>query len=201
MGLITQTNFSIIIVIVVLIALLVSIYMKNYSVYKKSWIHTFITIVAELGILIAFIFYFASLESINQKDDIESKREISELNKLIYITIPEKIMQSSNTCPHFSNSLNNINNEKIEDEQQTHNRILLSNLIFSSWKRFLLFSSYIKKESNFEGYVNIFLKWGKNSTLKTQWENTKKTFDFKTIAFGDAIFNQESYSQIETLIV
>ena len=200
MGAIAESSFIIIIVLLFVISLIIAIYMGNYKNYSKSVVHTFISIITGLGIIVIFTFYFINVSSINQSDDIEIKKEISEINELVYITIPHKMNDIYRNCECLVDELNECDEGNKKDDNNYHEEVALCYLIFSSWKRFLLFSQYINKNSDYDSYVNVFSKWGKSKKLKSHWINNRKYFDKKTISFGDAIFDQKTIDQIISLI-
>jgi hypothetical protein len=178
------------IIIVFIVGIIIFYMIDNHSLYNKSWVNSTMSLLTGLSILIILVFYIANLQSLNQGDDIELKKEVFKISEMIYVTIPEELKYIYEECPDFVHSLVDTNKNKDFEYKFHIKEHHLSHIIFSIWMRIILYSDYIEMEE-IDAYLELFMLWSSSPYLLKYWSKNKKYFNNDTKLFGEAIFKKD----------
>jgi hypothetical protein len=185
-------NFALFIFIIILIsALIISIYMQNYKTFDRSWVHTFIVVLIGLGIFITFLFYYNVVALQNQEQQLAIVQELSRMNESALNSVLNSIKESSLIIPYFVKSIsplinyNTINPDE-ENAQTITQRSNLSYRIFSLWQDSIWSDRLIDVDQT--PYITNFLQRANSQLLFREWLINRINFCSKTQRLGDLLF-------------
>lgn len=175
--------------------------MKDYGNYDKSSFHSFIAILAGLGVFVTFMFYYNVVELQNQQQLSTGIQEIARINNSISNSLLEEIKNSSLIIPNFVLSITPLTNTACCNTQGCLNtsipedpvtpetctqKMVLSYKIFSLWQDQLVSNKYVHLDEI--PYVSNFLQRANSKQLYEQWLVNKLNFSEETQNFGDLLF-------------
>jgi hypothetical protein len=225
MPLVSENIALIIFAIVIITSAIIAWWMGSYTDYDKGSFHTFIVVLAGLGVIITFMFYYNVVQLQGQQQQLAAVQEFSRLNDTVLNSVLDSIMESSSIIPNFVLSITPLTNTVCcstgttgsigitgctipvgvdpVDPQTCTEKMLLSYRIFSLWQDIITSNSFMRL--NPEPYITNFLQRANSQQLYVQWTVNKLNFNSKSQTFGDLLFeyglpitNQTPQTYIDT---
>lgn len=200
MILISESAAILIFIVIIVIALLIAWYMKDYASYEVTWFHTFIAVLTGLGVFITFLFYYNLLILQGQDQQREGLEELEAINNLYIKSILKSMRKTSTIVPNFILSMTplipSINNILITSEDPITPETLvvkmtLSLRIFYFWQhviyRILSEIPHVRNLDDINHTID-FLQKANSEQLYEQWKIFKYTFYDYTQIYGDLLF-------------
>lgn len=104
-------NFALFFFVVILIvAAAIAWWMGSYSEYEPGKFHTFIVILAGLGVFVTFLFYYNVVALQNQQQQLAALEEIARINDSMTQGVLHNMQKASAIVPNFVLSLTPLNN-------------------------------------------------------------------------------------------
>lgn len=180
--------------IILLVAAIISWTTTEYAEYDKGSFHTFISILAGLGIFITFLFYYNVVELQQQQQNLAFIQEISRINDSVLNSVLEEIQNASSVIPNFVLSVTPLTNavcqssapEDPVNPQTCTEKMVLSYRIFSLWQDVTVSDHFPKADP--QAYIANFLQRANSTQLYTEWTVNKLNFHTETQTFGDLLF-------------
>ena len=194
MVLVTSNAALIMFAVILVVAALVAWYMKDYSSYDKGSFHTFIAILAGLGVFVTFMFYYNILVLQAQQQNFAAIETLSHVNDVLLNSVLDSIKESSEVIPNFVLSITPLTNTVCSstapsdpiNPQTCTEKMILSYRIFSLWQDVVLSNTFL--QTNPINYIANFLQRANSSQLYDQWTVNKLNFNSNTQIFGDLLF-------------
>lgn len=191
--------------VILLVSAAVAWYMGTYSYYDSGRFHTFIAVLAGLGVFVTFMFYYNVLILQNQQQEIAALDELARVNTAVLGSVLNEIKAASTIIPNFTLSITPLANTACcagstgggtgtcvipvdpdpVNPQTCTEKFVLSFRIFSLWQDVILSSKFISSPL---GYVSSFLQFANSSQLYSQWQVSYIDFTSKTQTFGNLLF-------------
>jgi len=187
-------------ILILVISGLTAWYMGNYAHFDVSTFHTFIAVLAGLGVFVTFMFYYSIVELQQQQQILITVQETARISDTVLNSLLEEMNQASIIIPRFVLSLNplgttgctnsdsvtlNIEEDPINPQSCTE-KLVLSYKIFNSWQDVIISSTFVAFDSL--SYVTNFLQRANSGQLFQQWIPGRISFNAKTQSFGDLLF-------------
>lgn len=194
MGWVTPKVALGIFVVIIIAAAIISFTMKNYETYDKGTLHTFIAILAGLGVFVTFMFYFSVIELQQQQQELSGIQELARINNAQLNSVLTEIKTASSKIPSFVLSITPLTNtickntipiDPVDPELCTM-KMVLSYRIFSLWQDVIVSNYFLKVDSL--SYISNFLQYANSRQLKDQWKVSKLNFTADVQKFGDLLF-------------
>lgn len=194
MGWVTPNVALGIFVIIIIMAAVASFMMKDYTTYDKGSFHTFIAILAGLGVFVTFMFYFSVIELQQQQQELAGIQELSRINNAQLNSVLNEINKASKIIPSFVLSITPLSNtvcpnsippDTINPVSCTE-KMVLSYRIFSLWQDVVISDYFLKVDAL--SYVAHFLQYANSKQLYSQWKVSRLNFSKQTQQFGDLLF-------------
>lgn len=192
--LLTSNAALLLFLVILVIAAIVAWTTIDYAEYDKGSFHTFISILAGLGIFITFLFYYNVVELQQQQQNLAFIQEISRINDSVLNSVLEEIQGASSVIPNFVLSVTPLTNtvcsssapEDPVNPQTCTEKMVLSYRIFSLWQDVIVSDHF--SESDPQAYIANFLQRANSTQLLSQWTVNKLNFYADTQVFGDLLF-------------
>lgn len=194
---VTLAIFALILVISAVIAWR----MKSYRYYDASAFHTFIGILAGLGVFVTFMFYYNLVEIQQQQQILISIQQLAKINDTMSDEVLKVIQDNSSTIPNFIASITPLTNKACCDSSPQclpvqppdpvnvatcTQKMAISYSIFSMWRNVILFHRFAK--ASIKSYIIDFLQRSNSEQLYKEWKAIYVSFDPKTQQFGELLF-------------
>ena len=211
MALISQNQALIFFAVLIIICAAIAFYLGNHKNYDEGRFHTFIAILAGLGIFVTFLFYYNLIQLQGQQQQLAAVQELARLNDSLLNNVLDGINQSVAIIPNFVSSITPLTNTVCcftgftggtgftgstgciiptepdpVNAQTCTEKMVLSYRLFSLWQDVLTSNRYINFDPT--AYVSNFLQRSNSNQLYAQWTVTKLNFDSNTQTFGDLLF-------------
>lgn len=208
MPLISETAALIIFATIIIIAAILAWWLGPHPEYDKGSFHTFIAILAGLGVFVTFMFYYNIIQLQNQQQELAAVQEIARINDIVLNSVLDEIKYASIIIPNFVLSITPLTNnvccftgiagitgntgcsiligaDPIDPETCTE-KMVLSYRIFSLWQDIIVSSQFMSIDQT--SYVSNFLQRANSDQLYAQWTALKINFGNQTQLFGDLLF-------------
>lgn len=194
--------------VILLISGIMAWWMGSYNTYDKGSFHTFIAILAGLGVFVTFMFYYNVVSLQNQQQQLAAAQELARINDSVLNSVLDEIKNASVIIPNFVLSITPLTNTicctigvtgetgstgcsiPVESDpinpQTCTAKMILSYRIFSLWQDVIMFDKFI--DCGTVSYIANFLQKANSSQLFVQWNVGKINFDCETQKFGDLLF-------------
>jgi len=198
MPLISENQALILLAAILVVAGLVAWWLESYQDYDKGRFHTFIAVLAGLGIFITFLFYYNLVLIQNQQQQLAAIQEISRLNDSVLNSILDAIKESADVIPNFVISITPLTNvvccttDKCGTPLDPNNAItctakmVLSYRIFAVWQDVIISKVFVKFKP--QAYLANFLQRANSQQLFEQWTANRINFNASTQRLGDLLF-------------
>lgn len=222
MPLVSENIALIIFASILAISAIIAWWMGSYTDYDKGSFHTFVVVLAGLGVIVTFMFYYNIIQLQCQQQQLAAMQEFSRLNDTVLNSVLDSIKESSNIIPNFVLSITPLTNAVCcstgtsgstgctipvdpdpVDPQTCTEKMLLSYRIFSLWQDVIVSNNFMPLDPT--PYVTNFLQRANSQQLYVQWTVNKLNFAPYTQTFGDLLFqyglpitNQTSQTYIDT---
>jgi len=107
--------------VILVVAGIIAWRFNNYSEYDKGAFHTFIAILAGLGIFVTFLFYYSVIELQQQQQAKSNLQELCRINDAVLNSVLNEIKQASLIVPNFVLSINPLDKYFYESTNQLIN--------------------------------------------------------------------------------
>lgn len=193
--------------LIIIVAAVIAWWMGSYADYDKCSFHTFIAILAGLGVFVTFLFYYNVVQLQNQQQELAAVQELARINDSVLNSVLDEIKDASNIIPNFVISITPLTNvvccstgatgsgtgtcvievgeDPINPETCTE-KMVLSYRIFALWQDVVIGHKF----TNFDSiaYVSNFLQRANSPQLYVQWTASRINFDTQTQSFGNLLF-------------
>lgn len=201
MALVSANIALIIFVIILVLAAIIAWRMETYSYYDAGRFHTFVAILAGLGVFVTFMFYYNVVSLQNQQQQLAAVQELARINDSVLNSVLDSIKDASTIIPNFVLSITPLTNTVCcgtggscvisvgpdpVNPQTCTEKMTLSYRIFSLWQDVLDSNSYTRL--NPTPYVTNFLQRANSSQLHSQWSVSRIDYSSRTQQFGDLLF-------------
>ena len=168
--------------------------MGEHENYDKGSFHTFVVVLAGLGVFVTFLFYYNILFLQSQQQSLAAIQELSRLSDSVLNSVLDEIKEASVSIPNFVLSITPLTNticaamapEDPVNPQTCTEKMVLSYRIFSLWQDVIVSDNFIHFNPNF--YIANFLQRANSSQLYQEWTVNKLNFRTDTQSFGDLLF-------------
>lgn len=200
MLIVSETYAILIFIIIIIVSALIAWFMGSHEYYEGTRFHTFIAVLAGLGIIVTFLFYYNLIAIQNQQQQLNSLQELSRIQESMLNGVLNGIKTSSTIIPNFVLSITPLTNNACCGEtgctipttpdpvnaETCSAKMTLSYRIFALWQDVIL----TNKSINFDqvSYVSNFLQRANSNQLYSQWKESKLNFTTDTQTFGDLLF-------------
>lgn len=175
-------------------------WMGSYAQYDSGSFHTFIAILAGLGVVVTFMFYYNVLQLQGQQQKLAAAQEFSRISDSMLDGVMDSMNDASVIIPNFVYSITPLTNTVccdgtrcVEDPppdpinvQTCTEKMTLSYRIFSLWQEFISTNKFFKGTPS--SYIANFLQRANSKQLHSLWEVSKLDFVQDTQALGDLLF-------------
>lgn len=191
--------------LIIIISGVIAWWMGSYADYDRCSFHTFIAILAGLGVFVTFLFYYNTVQLQNQQQELAGVQELARINDSVLNSVLDEMKDASNIIPNFVISITPLTNVvccstgatgtgtcMIEVEEDPVNpqtcteKMVLSYRIFALWQDIVIGHKFTSYDSI--AYVSNFLQRTNSTQLYFQWTVSKINFDLQTQMFGDLLF-------------
>lgn len=167
---------------------------KDYEDYDKCSFHTFVAILAGLGVFVTFMFYYNVVALQKEQQELAAVQEISKINEYMTESLCDEMARASAVIPNFVLSITPLTNTVCESTAPPDpvnpvtctEKMVLSTKIFSLWGVIMFSNKY--KDVNPVPYVCNFLQRTNSQQLYQEWLVSRINFSCKTKKFGDLLF-------------
>jgi hypothetical protein len=183
--------------------------MTHYEHYDKSKFHTFIAILAGLGVFVTFMFYYNVVELQQQQQELAAIQEFGRINDTVLNSVLDSINLSSTIIPSFVLSITPLTNticcpggsggsggsgsmciytpatDPVTPQTCTE-KMVLSYRIFALWQDTIISKHFVG--GNQTGYIANFLQRANSPQLYEQWLVNRLNFVPDTQTLGDLLF-------------
>ena len=194
MSLVTPNVVLILLIVILLIAGIIAWRAKDYAEYDKGSFHTFIAILAGLGIFITFAFYYGVVDLQQQQQELATIQELARVNNAVLNSVLTEMKSASTIIPNFVLSITPLSNtvcmssapeDPVTPENCTE-KMVLSYRIFSVWQDVIVSDNFLTMEPI--AYIANFLQRANSPQLAQEWTVNKLNFSSATQTFGDLLF-------------
>jgi hypothetical protein len=194
MSVVTPTIALGLFVVILIIAGILAWYMNDYASYDKGSFHTFIAILAGLGVFVTFMFYFSVIELQQQQQELATIQELARVNDSLLNSVLNEMKTASEIIPNFVLSITPLTNTVCSSNappdpvspQTCTEKMVLSYRIFSVWQDVIVSDRFLTMDPI--SYVANFLQRANSPQLEEQWSVNKLNFSSETQEFGDLLF-------------
>jgi hypothetical protein len=178
--------------IIILISLSMAWFFSDFDTFNHGRFHTFIAILAGLGVIVTFMFYYGVVSLQQQQQQLFVIQETARLSNIIMEGIFSELNKSSVLIPNFVHSINpllnctNTTNSDPDTIDACVEKITLSYRLFSVWQDVIISNSFIDYEPR--AYITSFLQWANSKELYKLWNDHNINFNSKTVDFGNLLF-------------
>lgn len=180
--------------VIIILSLIIAWYMGDYANYDKGSFHTFMAVLAGLGVFITFLFYYNVILLQGQQQKLTAIQEISRINDSVLNSMLDEIKLASDIVPNFVISITPLTNtvcsasapEDPVNPQTCTEKMVLSYRIFSLWQDVIISNRSFKYEPI--SYVSNFLQRANSPQLYQEWKVNRLNFLSDTQNFGDLLF-------------
>jgi hypothetical protein len=186
---------------ILITAVIIAWWMETHENYDKGSFHTFIAVLAGLGVLVTFMFYYNLIQLQNQQQQLAAIQEAARISDSVLNSVLDEIKKASIIIPNFVLSITPLTNivccpetgtvcnipvepDPINPQTCTE-KMVLSYRIFALWQDIIT-----SCPSKFDqlAYVSNFLQRSNSQQLYAQWTAASLNFDSDTQAFGNLLF-------------
>ena len=205
MVLVTPSVALAIFAVILIIAALVAWRKETYADYDKGAFHTFVAILAGLGIFVTFMFYWNVVQLQGQQQELAAIQELARINDSVLNSVLDEIQQASEIIPNFVLSITPLSNtvccatggtgttgctipvgpDPVNPETCSE-KMVLSYRIFSLWQDVIVSDKFINYDP--VAYVANFLQRANSPQLYAQWSVAYINFNSSVQAFGNLLF-------------
>jgi len=190
MGLATPTTAILLLGVIILATLLIT-HKTSADTYDKSKAFVFVTVLAGLGIIITFFFYYGVLELNQRQQRLIMVQETARISDMLVEELMSEIVTAGKVVPNFAASVTPLQQRfAFTSDPSTQDAVLtklfLSYKIFSIWQDVLMADEFTGHEPL--AYISNFLQRANSSQLYDQWTRVKIDFNEPTQEFGDLLF-------------
>lgn len=204
MALVSANIALIIFVIILILAAIIAWRMETYAYYDAGKFHTFVAILAGLGVIVTFMFYYNVVLLQNQQQQLAAVQELARINDSVLNSVLDSIKDASTIIPNFVLSITPLTNTVCcstggtgsscvvtvgadpVNPQTCTEKMTLSYRIFSLWQDVLDSNSYTHLDP--APYVTNFLQRANSPQLYSQWSVSRIDYGSRTQQFGDLLF-------------
>jgi len=197
MALVTPNLALLLFAIILIIAAILAWVLGSYQNYDKGKFHTFISILAGLGVFVTFMFYYNVVQLQNQQQQLAVLEEIGRINDSVLNSILISLQDYSSLIPNFILSITPLTNtvcctNQCSTEPDPINpqtctaKMAISYQIFSLWQDVITSGTFLSIDPL--SYVSGFLQRANSSQLYSQWNVSYIGFNNKTQTFGNLLF-------------
>lgn len=205
MALVTPNIAVGIFILIIIISAIIAWWIGSYADYDKCSFHTFIAILAGLGVFVTFVFYFNIIQLQNQQQELAAVQELARINDSVLNSVLDEIKDASNIIPNFVTSITPLTNGiccstgttgsivcviEVEPDpinpQTCTEKMVLSYRIFALWQDVIISNKFINIDNI--SYIANFLQRANSPQLYLQWTVGRIDFDTQTQGFGDLLF-------------
>lgn len=207
MALVSENLALIVFAVILIVSAIIAWWMQSFALYDKSSFHTFIAVLAGLGVFVTFMFYYNVVALQNQQQQLAAAQELARLNDSVLNSVLDSIKDASDIIPNFVLSITPLTNtvccstggtagtgtscvipvgpDPVTPQTCTE-KMGLSYRIFALWQDVINSNKLIKYDPT--GYVSNFLQRANSQQLFTQWSVTYIDFSADTQQFGNLLF-------------
>lgn len=167
-------------------------WMSTYNRYDQSTFHTFIAVLAGLGVFVTFMFYYSVVELQQQQQQLAVIQETARISDIVFNDLLSEIDKASIIVPNFTLSLTPLlpcgataGPDPVTPEACIE-KLILSTKIFGTWQDIIISNTFVDYQP--VAYVTNFLQQANSSQLLDQWSTAKINFNSRTQSFGDLLF-------------
>lgn len=203
-------------VVILIVAGVVAWWMAEYSTFDTSKFHTFIVILAGLGVFVTFMFYYNVVAIQQEQQQLAALSELTRISDTMLTSMLNEILAASATIPNFVLSLTPLTNTVCSSTappdpvtpQTCTQKFTLSYRIFSLWQDVVVSDNFM--DINPTVYVTNFLQRANSMQLYEQWTVNRLNFIGEAQQFGDLLFEyglpitvqtSETYVQVANELV
>jgi len=205
MPLVSENIALIVFALVIIGSAILAWWMGSYSDYDKGSFHTFIAILAGLGVIVTYLFYYNVLLLQGMQQQLAAVQEFSRINESVSSSILDGMNESSEIIPNFVISLTPLTNEMCCFDGETGatgcdiptqpdpvtpqtctEKMVLSYKIFSRWQEVIMSDRFMTFD--IVPYITNFLQRANSKQLFSQWIVSKINFTPDTQTLGDLLF-------------
>jgi hypothetical protein len=205
MTLVTPNIALIFFAVIIVISATIAWWMGTYADYDKGSFHTFIAILAGLGVFVTFMFYWNVVQLQNQQQQLAALQEFARINDSVLDSVLDSIRDSSDIIPNFVLSITPLTNVVCCSTGNTGNsscvipvgpdpvnprtctqKMVLSYRIFALWQDITMSANFTQIDSL--SYISNFLQRANSPQLYVQWTAAKLDFNNDTQQLGDLLF-------------
>jgi hypothetical protein len=182
----------IIFLVILCLSMFLGGFYQNYDDFNIGKFHTFVVILAGLGVIVTFMFYYGVVTLQQQQQRLFVVQETARLSDTISNGLLVEIDKAAEVIPNFALSLTPLSGcppvlvPDPETPVACTQRQVLSYKVFSIWQDLIIGNSFIEYDP--EAYVTNFLQRANSKQLLEQWKLQKINFNHKTQDFGDLLF-------------
>jgi hypothetical protein len=190
MDLVTPRTTVIILVVVVIAAIILTFLVKPKK-YDESRVDVFMSVLAGLGIIVTFFFYFGTVELNERQQRHAVVQETARINDVIIEELMSELAIGSEIVPNFVASVTPVRSSYYVPPDPVTPRALarktfLSEKIFSVWQDILISDEFTKNEPF--SYITRFLQQANSIQLYEEWLESRIGFNQRTQRFGNLLF-------------
>lgn len=188
---------------IIIISAVIAWWMGTYGDYDKGAFHTFIAVLAGLGVFVTFMFYYNLVQLQNQQQQLAALQEFSRINDSLLNSVLDSIRDASDIIPNFVLSITPLTNtvccptgttggcvipldQDPVNPQSCTEKMVLSYRIFALWQDVIMSGKFMGLDAI--AYISNFLQRANSQQLYVQWTMSKLNFNNNTEQFGDLLF-------------
>ncbi len=189
-------------ILLIVIAIVLALWIGEHKIYDEGRFHTFIAILAGLGIFLTFFFYYNIIILQGQQQQLAALQELTRLNDTVLNSLLDSFNTASTIIPNFVLSITPLTNNAccptgstgciipVDTDPVTPvtctEKMTLSYRIFALWQDVIMSNNFIQLDAT--AYVSNFLQRANSQQLYEQWTMSKLNFNDNTQTFGDLLF-------------
>lgn len=189
-------------ILIIIIAIILAWWIGEHEIYDKGRFHTFIAILAGLGIFVTFMFYLNIIYLQGQQQQLAALQELTRLNDTVLNSLLDSFNNASTIIPNFVLSIMPLTNNvccptgstsctiPVDTDPVTPitctEKMTLSYRIFELWQDVVMSNNFIQLDA--KSYVSNFLQRANSRQLHEQWTMSRLNFNTNTQTFGDLLF-------------
>lgn len=190
MSLVSPTVALVLLGIFLLATLFITLRTSPQS-YDQSRTFVFMSVLAGLGVIITFFFYYGVVELNEEQHRLAVVQETARISNILVEELMSEIVEAGKVVPNFAASVTplQIYPQKTPDPESpeaTFTKLFLSYKIFSIWQDLLIADEFIANEPL--SYITSFLQRANSRPLYYVWIRNKIDFNSQTQEFGDLLF-------------
>lgn len=190
MPLISRTTALLLLGIFLLTALFITLRTPPHN-YDQSRVFVFMSVLAGLGVIITFFFYYGVVELNEEQHRLNVVQETARISNILVEELMWEIVEAGKIVPNFAASVTplQIYSHMTPDPETTDAdfaKLFLSYKIFSVWQDLLIADEFTANEPL--AYITSFLQRANSRPLFYEWIKHKIDFNSHTQKFGDLLF-------------